>query len=61
MLRHHADKLPNNSTFPCLIATIQNVDREILVVNSIEDLGVLLVPTWDVSDGESESFKLFLL
>ncbi len=46
MLRHHADKPPNNGTFPCLIATIQSVDREISVVNSIEDLGVLLVPTW---------------
>jgi hypothetical protein len=45
MLRHRADQSPNNATFQ-FIATIHNVDREILVVNSIEDLGVLLFPTW---------------
>jgi hypothetical protein len=45
MLRHRADQSPNNATFP-FIATIHDVDREISVVNSIEDLRVLIFPTW---------------
>ena len=44
MLRRRADQLPHNAAFSCLIATIHNIECEILVVNSIKYLQVLRFP-----------------